>query len=1772
MFIPATSSASTLSLIIRDIRDLRSDTESKIPPVYLDSLTEPLDNSLKQLDKAESAFATGNEDEAVEQVKNARASIKDYRQALNTRRTQLSSGNFAPLLVKADAILEQLQGNVDVPANAAPTANAGSDQNAELGSVVKLDGGESTDPEGDSLSYFWTVISAPEGSAVGLSDPTVVSPTLLPDLAGNYSLQLIVNDRWVDSAPDTMEIIVDATGVPSIGGFSPDTATIGTLVTISGENFSISELAPVVILLDQDSGSVTAPIASFNDSTITFTVPPSAATGLLKVQVGDDIATSLDPLTILASSDFLLSAAPPSVDLIQGKTAHFALTLETENNFPQLASVDITGLPPGIDASVRPSQIAVGQTALLTLTAENDYPAEVIGFQVSAHAVVDGIDVMDALELSLNVLPVSTSFMGRTVVADPLQTPLAGVAVTMLGVDGNGVPTGCSGETLSDAAGNFAFTNLPDACIGPQLIRYDGSTVTSPEGDYAGVDLFYDLAADLVTESPVLIHLPRIDNAETVMVIQNHFEDQHFTFETIPDLEVTIYAGTTFRLLDGSRPDPFPLVAIEVPIDRLPDQMPPNDTSVDPFIVAFQPANATSSQPVAVFFPNRLNTPPTTPVSLMTLDPTQGVMVEYGTALVADNGTQIVPDFDPLHPGHRYGLVHFDWHGPSTPPNPTDPPPPPDPPCANPPCSCESGNGPTPSAGDPVDLSSGLIVLRNTDIAIRGGRGSLQMTRTYRTLSNQPGPFGIGTNHEYGYRLDTNSPQSANLINLISPNGSQLPFSRRDENTFINTTVPSLQGAIMTVAENGTTTLKWKTCAEFTFEPSTFPLGSVLQSIKDENGNTTLMVRDPLNPARITEVIDPVRRKLLLNYDSQNRITRITDPIGRTVNYTYNTLGMLASVTNPEGGITRYQYDSQRRLASITDPRGNVVAQNTYDDNGRVIEQVQADGGVISFDYQLANSLVPSSPVLITTVTDPLGNQTVYRFSPVGFLINVTDPLGKTLVYEREPGTNLVIARHGTGVCDSCDDISGGDVRYTRDANGNILTVEDAEGNILRYTYDPKFNKPLTITDPLGGVVSFGYDERGNLTSLTDQNRNQTSFTYDEFGLLQEITDALGGTSKFTYDVLGNLVTITDPLGHKILFRYDTAGRQIQVTDSLGHKTEMTYDKLNLITEITDANGNSIRFSYDKNGNIITITDAIKITTQFEYDEMNRVVQRIDPLGKSNYRAYDLNGNLIVFTDRKGQERRYNYDEINRLVENFYTDGDKVERFFDPRGRLVQAKDSIGGRISFQYDNLGRLIQSRAPQGAIIYSHDALGRALSRQVVGQEVVSYIYDPAGNLLSASQTSATIEFAYDVLNRLTKVSRSNGATSRYAYDAISQLNSLQHSIGSNILNFHTYTYDANGNRISYGTTADNLLLTKSSIRKYDIANKLLQSDEITFDYDENGNRVTQKSASEYTIFHWDARNNLTKIENNKNSEENIIEFEYDSFGNMVKNKTSTEDEETSNSMLIDKWNNVVYVTNNKGSQTSILTAPVIDSYFIEIDSANEQTHNFTDGLNSTAITTNTHGDVKKVFNYDPHGLSNNETNLVSFRYKGRIPVHGHIYYYRSRFYDSMTGSFISEDPLGVASGDTNLYKYSNNNPLLFTDTLGLTTNDSGVTMRDITYGHPIFEVDLNFEYGAITPYGDIIFYPDLRINTGYSTGPIGVSCDSTGKCSAGLSFGVRGLAQAGLSCSSSSNEIGTININFGSFDTSATFRVGQGAARIYQYLEQQIIKEIMRGFPN
>ena len=1520
-----------------------------------------------------------------------------------------TAGTFTVALTVTDTSGAANSLSTTATISALPLANPGGPYSGNVGQTITFDGSTSTAPTGQTLTYAWNF----GDNATG----TGVSPTHAYSAVGIFTVALTVTDTSGGTNTNTTTATIGSGGAPSITSFTPTSGTIGTQVTITGVNLAP---APLVTLAQQGGGSIGASVVSSSLTSITFIVPAGAATGPISVAVGAQSTTSTNSFTVVASSSFTVNAAPNTVTVIQGQSAALSVALSSTNGFGQLAALGVSGLPTGITATFSPTQITAGQTSILTVTAPSGQPTGSSTLTVMATATVQGIlQTPTAPPVTLNVQGVSTSFLGRTVVDDNRETPIADVTIKFLGVDDKSNATGCAGQTVSDAGGNFLFSSLPAACTGPQLISYDGSTATAPPGKYAGVNLSYTLTSGQVTTSPVLIHLPRIDNAETVNIQQNAPVDQVFTFQTIPSLRVTVYAGTTFSLDDGTQPNPFPLIAISIPTDRLPDMM-PTSGMLTPFIVAFQPANAVASQPVAVNFPNPLNSPPGTAADFMTLDPTHGYMVPFGTGTVSPDGTQFIADQDTAHPGHRYGLVHFDWHGPRAP-------------------------APVPNlgenrAGDPVDLSTGQFVLNKTDIAMESARGTISIIRTYRSSTSNVGPFGVGTGHNYGYLLDTSSfvQGIGKVLTLVMPNGNQYPFPQQGPNTFASFAAPGVVGAVITSAESsGTYNLRWKDGTVYQFQTSSQGgLLAFLASITDPNGNVTTLVRgNSSQPSQITQIIDPVGRALTLTYDSSNRIVSITDPIGRQVQYTYNSLGGLATVTDPAGGVTTYTYAptipaSALALDSITDPRGITYLKNSYI-AFLVAQQTAADGGVTNYDFDgfIACTKIPNNrsgcfhegPYFNASVTDPLGHHYSYHFNVQGFLQDVTDPLGQQTVYNRDSLTNELL---------SVTDPLGRTTGFTYDSSGNMTSLTQLAGTpgavTTSFSHDPISSNVTSVTDPVGNVTTVSYDSVGNPLNMTDPLGSQYSFKYDSQGEPIAVTDPLGNTTRREYQN-GQLFRVTDPLNRVVTRVTDGVGRPIAIIDPLGQTTKYQYNALGQITQIIGPFGNQTSYSYDGNGNTLTVTDALQHTNSFSYDVMDRLAAHSDPLGNSESVQRDLNGNISQFTDRRGVIATYTYDALNRPTSANFGGGQEIVNYtYDVGNRLTQVTDSISGNINRTYDNLNRLTQEVTPQGSISYGFDADGRRTSMAASGQAPVSYSYDIDSRLTQITQGASTVGFGYDSDSRRTSLTLPNGVTVAYTYDSASQLTGIDYNSGSKVLGNLAYTYDLNAQRVQVGGSfAQTGMPSAMSSATYNANNQLTSAGTGGLTYDASGN-LTNDGVNRYT---WDARNRLVSI-----SGAIAANFQYDVFDRRVSTNIGGTKQ-----YLYDGLNPVEELSGGTPS-TNLLTSLEVDEYFQRID-ANGPASFLSDALGSTIALADPNGNISSQYTYEPFGnttISGNSAN--PFQYAGRENDPTSLYFYRARYYSPAFGRFISEDPIRFAGGDVNLYRYVWNSPTNFTDPLG------------------------------------------------------------------------------------------------------------------------------------
>ena len=296
-----------------------------------------------------------------------------------------------------------------------------------------------------------------------------------------------------------------------------------------------------------------------------------------------------------------------------------------------------------------------------------------------------------------------------------------------------------------------------------------------------------------------------------------------------------------------------------------------------------------------------------------------------------------------------------------------------------------------------------------------------------------------------------------------------------------------------------------------------------------------------------------------------------------------------------------------------------------------------------------------------------------------------------------------------------------------------------------------------------------------------------------------------------------------------------------------------------------------------------------------------------------------------------------------------------------------------------------------------------------------------------------------FTYDSRNNLSSIDRLNGISSTFAYDQLARLTSITHAKGASVIDAETYGYDQVGNRIGHGTTIGRSLITPAvPSALYNSDNEQVQFGSTANVYDANGNLVSAAGASGKTIYTWDSRNRLKTIMTAAGQTTN---FTYDFAGNLIRQADSGTSLNLTKTFVLDDLTNVAFEASSDGSSYSVLSGRSIDSHLATVQSSGQIQYGLTDAINSTVAAVDQTGTKQAQFLYEPYGQTTT-SGTYPFQFAGRTSVNGTLYYNRARFYNSQTGRFISEDPAGFAGGP-NFYSYVGNNPIEFTDPLGLGT---------------------------------------------------------------------------------------------------------------------------------
>jgi preprotein translocase subunit SecF len=135
------------------------------------------------------------------------------------------------------------------------------------------------DPNGDLITYRWSLLFKPVGSTATLSSATTVSATFTADLAGTYLVGLTVNDGKVDSP-----VVVQTVTAAKLN--SEPVANAGPAQTVTRTNGTVTVTLTAAASTDANSDTLTyawttayqPPTSSITLSSTTTVSPTFAAT------------------------------------------------------------------------------------------------------------------------------------------------------------------------------------------------------------------------------------------------------------------------------------------------------------------------------------------------------------------------------------------------------------------------------------------------------------------------------------------------------------------------------------------------------------------------------------------------------------------------------------------------------------------------------------------------------------------------------------------------------------------------------------------------------------------------------------------------------------------------------------------------------------------------------------------------------------------------------------------------------------------------------------------------------------------------------------------------------------------------------------------------------------------------------------------------------------------------------------------------------------------------------------------------------------------------------------------------------------------------------------------------------------------------------------------------------------------------------------------------------------------------------------------------------
>lgn len=596
-------------------------------------------------------------------------------------------------------------------------------------------------------------------------------------------------------------------------------------------------------------------------------------------------------------------------------------------------------------------------------------------------------------------------------------------------------------------------------------------------------------------------------------------------------------------------------------------------------------------------------------------------------------------------------------------------------------------------------------------------------------------------------------------------------------------------------------------------------------------------------------------------YTDEGLLSVIKDNAKRKVQFAYDK-SCLTTITLPTKAVLRYGYDKQDKLVSITNPRGIDLVKNEYDHLGRTVKQTFPDEGVMTYVYDDESQMI--------TVTEQNGAQTLYHRDK--HYRNT-----KVVYQDGEEHTAYNEQNQKTAFTDK----RGFTTYYSYDDRGNLSKVTNPLGEVTSMAYDEQ-NHLTYVQQANGGEYHLAYDSQGNLLSTKDSLNNETKMNYNDLGLATEVIQADQSRQSFDYDDRGNVIALTHANGGQNFYEYNLLNQVVKSTDALGNVSKYSYNSEGNIERVENAEGYTRTYEYNEIQKITKIKDFDGYEIEQDYNVLGKVEKITDQSGSVTELMYDVMWNISKIKEANGAETLYLYNQLNQLVRAQNAMGQVTDYAYDANSNVASVTNDAGEQTNYQYDALNRRVKViEADEATTHITYDTLGKVASLSDSLGKTQYFSYDLMGQLVKQTdQLGHETTFTYTTVGYVSTVTDPKGGVTSFAYYPGGKLKSVHKPAGET----EAYLYDLNGNLI------EKTLGTELTVRyHYDCLNRVVAITNPTggtrkFSYD-GADQITllQDEAGNITEYYYTPTGKLTSV---KDALGNKTIYDYDVVGNLTK----------------------------------------------------------------------------------------------------------------------------------------------------------------------------------------------------------------------------------------------------------------------------------------------